>query len=726
MSKKLICLVSFVLALGIFLTSAAQAGLVGWWRFEEGSGNIANDSSGNGHHGTILGTPEWVSGPEGFGGALAFNPDRCTGVDCGIFDPTNGTGQFTVTFWAFWDGTGTFQHFFTKSNGWGQYTMMFQIELWGAHANPENTDRVGISYEHNPNQCCPPFSVMPKNEWVHLAFTFDGINATAFLNGVDKDGPKPFSIGPNVNAMVELGYTSTRSGPANRTLHGKLDEVRIYDRPLSEQEVRTAMVGGEIQGGPAALPKPGNRAIEVGQDAVLSWMAGDYAVTHDVYFGTVFDDVNNASRDNDPNGVLVSKNQKKTTYEPPGLLEFGQTYYWRVDEFNDLNPNSPWKGNVWSFQVINYFIVDVFESYNDLDPADPASNRIFLTWIDGYGQPTNGAVVGYAEPPFCEQTIVHGGKQSMPLFYNNSGTANYSEAQRTFSPGQDWTREGVETLSIWFKGNRAYVGSFAEAPPGTYTMTASGLDIWATADEFHFAYKELSGAGTIIAKVESLTNTDPFAKAGVMIRDTLDAGSKYAGVFVTPANGVRFQYRPAADTITRREFVEGITAPQWVRLERTGGGLVRAFYSADGTAWKLLNMTIVSMDMPVYIGLAVTSHNVDATCEAKFSNVSFPNTTVGPQWADQDVGMLSNEAEPMYVTVGDGSGKKATVYHADLIASQIGEWTEWNIPLMDLSNQGVVLTDVTKLAIGLGGAENPEPGGSGLMYFDDIRLYLPR
>jgi len=174
MSKKLICLVSFVLALGIFLTSAAQAGLVGWWRFEEGSGNIANDSSGNGHHGTILGTPEWVSGPEGFGGALAFNPDRCTGVDCGIFDPTNGTGQFTIALWAFWDGTGTFQHFLTKSSGWGATTMMFQFELWGAHTNATYTDRVGVSYEPAGSV---PFSIMPKNEWVHLALTFDGSNA---------------------------------------------------------------------------------------------------------------------------------------------------------------------------------------------------------------------------------------------------------------------------------------------------------------------------------------------------------------------------------------------------------------------------------------------------------------------------------------------------------------------------------------------------------------------
>jgi hypothetical protein len=723
MSKKLICLACLVLALGMVLASVAQAGLVGWWRFEEGSGDIANDSSGNGHHGTLLGTPEWVDGPEGFGGALAFSQTGLSRMECGTFDPTNGTGQFTIAFWAFWDGTGTFQHFFTKkSTVWSTDGMMFQVELWGAHANPLDTDRVGVSYEANPDRCCRRFSIMPTNEWVHLAFTFDGINARVYLNGVDEVGPRAFSIGPDVDATVYVGGSIPSEG---RTFQGTLDEIRVYDRPLSEQEVQTVIVGGEIETGTAALPQPGNRATEVRQDAVLGWTAGDYADTHDVYFGTVFDDVNDASRDNDPKSVLVSQNQAETIYEPPGLLEFGQTYYWRVDEFNDLHPKSPWKGNVWSFMVIDYSMVDDFESFNDLDPTDPNSNRIFQTWIDGLDQPTNGAIVGYAEPPFAEQSIVHGGNQSMPLFYDNSDTVNYSEVQRTFSPVEDWTREGVETLSLWFRGNRAYVGSFVEAPPGTYTMTASGEDIWDEADEFHFAYKELSGAGAIIAKVESLENTDPWAKAGVMIRDTLEPDSRNVALLVTPENGVRFQYRGTAGTITRRYFAEGITAPQWVRLERTTGGLVRAFYSADGTAWTLLNMAVVSMNMPVYIGLAVTSHNVDATCEAKFSSVSFPDTSVGPQWTDQDVGMLSNVSEPMYVTVGDGSGTAATVYHADPNASQIGDWTEWNIPLTDFSNAGVVLTDVSELAIGFGDNSNPQPGGSGLVYFDDIRLYLP-
>jgi hypothetical protein len=144
MFRKLIYLTSFlpwlawrsqvatgVLVLALVLTSAAKADLVGWWRFNEGSGDTANDSSGNDHHGTLLGTPEWVIGPPGFGGAISFQEDKCTGIDCGNFDPTNGTGQFTIALWAYWDGTGTFQHFFTKSAGYGADTMMFQVELWG-------------------------------------------------------------------------------------------------------------------------------------------------------------------------------------------------------------------------------------------------------------------------------------------------------------------------------------------------------------------------------------------------------------------------------------------------------------------------------------------------------------------------------------------------------------------------------------------------------------------
>ncbi len=717
MSEKLNYVFPFVLVLGMVLTSTAKADLVAWWRFNEGAGDIAMDSSGNNHDGTLLGTPEWVLGPPGFGGAIAFNPDICIGMDCGIFDPTNGTGQFTVALWAFWDGTMTteVQHFLTKSAGWAADTMMFQFELWGGHSSADYTDRVGVSYQPVGSI---PFSIMPKNEWVHLAMTFDGTNAVLYLNGVDEEGPKPFSIGPDVEAQIEIGYNSNRPNVFDRTFHGSLDEVRIYDYALTEAEIQAIMKGGEKI--PYALgPTPSDGAIHQDMGVSLSWRAGDFAVSHDVYFGENFDDVNEASRTN-PLDVLVSQNQEDTTYAPPGPLEFAQRYYWRVDEFNDAEPNSPWKGNTWSFTVIDHFVVDDFEDYTDFSP-----NIIYEAWLDGWEVEANGSTVGYPNPPATEQNIVHGGKQSMPFFYDNSGTANYSEAQRSFSPAQDWTSEGVGVLSVWFRGHPAYVSGFTEDPTGTYTMVASGTDIWDNSDEFHFAFKQVSGASAIIAKVESLDNTDPFAKAGVMIRDTLEPGSRNVALFITPENGVRFQFRNTTGGITDRSFEEGITAPQWLKLERTVGGLVRAYYSADGNTWTQLNLTTVAMNTPMYIGLALTSHNTELTCEAKFSNVSFPDMSVEPQWTDQDVGMLSNEAELMYVTVEDGSGTAATVYHDDSNAVLIDLWTEWNIDLQAFADQGVVLIDVSKLFIGFGVKENPQPGGSGTMFFDDIRLYRP-
>ncbi|MBL7186255.1 MAG: hypothetical protein ISS70_07995 [Phycisphaerae bacterium] len=462
--------------------------------------------------------------------------------------------------------------------------------------------------------------------------------------------------------------------------------------------------------------RPRNGATDVPQDTVLTWTPGAFADKHDVYFGTVLEDVNDADRAN-PLNVLVSQDQTAGRYDPEGLLDFGQTYHWRIDEINDLDPNSPWKGGVHSFAVIDHFVVDGFEDYNDYPPYE-----IYSTWADGYQDPTNGSQVGNLAPPIAETTIIHGGKQAMPFFYDNGGAASHSESVRAFSPAEDWTREGVNELSLWFKGNQAYVGSFVESPALTYTMTASGTDIWDAADEFHFAFKELTGAGTIVARVDSVENTNGFAKAGVMIRDTLDADSANASLLITPENGVRFQFRNSTGGITDRFFVEGIVAPHWVKLERTVGGLVRAYYSADGVAWTQLDLTTIPMNAPMYIGLAVTSHDAALTCEAKFSNVSFPDTNVDLlQWTDQDIGMISNQAQPMYVAVSNADGTTGTVYHDDPGAALIDAWTEWNINLDDFAGQGVDLTAVDAIAIGLG---EGGPGGAGTMFFDDIRLYL--
>jgi len=135
-------------------------------------------------------------------------------------------------------------------------------------------------------------------------------------------------------------------------------------------------------------------------------------------------------------------------------LPWDSTYYWRVDEVNNANANSPWKGPLWSFTTGQYLLVEDFESYNDIDPPAAGSNRIFDKWIDGFGTTTNGALVGNNLPPYAERTIIHSGAQSMPLSYDNN--LKFSEATMTLTGvARDWTREGVANLSLWFRGAAA-------------------------------------------------------------------------------------------------------------------------------------------------------------------------------------------------------------------------------------------------------------------------------
>ncbi len=480
----------------------------------------------------------------------------------------------------------------------------------------------------------------------------------------------------------------------------------------------------------ARSPRPKDGAIVGIADATsLSWTAGQTATSHDVYFGDNFEDVN-AADTTDVTGIYRGR-QDVSGYIFPKALEWGATYYWRIDEIEA--DNALHIGPVWSFAVADYLLIDDFEDYNT------GENQIWYAWKDGVGyawhpaEPpyagngTGSAVGDETTDSYTEETIVHEGEQAMPYFYDNNkqGCLNYSEAQMTLSYPRDWTEQGVEVLSLWFRGYPLYVGGFVEAPAGTYTMTASGVDIWDMSDEFHFAYKELSGACAIVAKVESVANTNDWAKAGVMIRDALEADSRHAMIAITPGNGVWFGWRETAGDISFSTKQADITAPQWVKLERTIGGLVRAYYSADGDMWTQLDIASVMMDMPVYIGLALTSHNPDATCEAVFSNVSFPDTDVGPQWTDQDVGIIGNEPEPMYITLANSDGTSATVVHPDPNAVLMKDWTQWNINLKSFGDAGVNLTDVNSISIGFGDKADPQPGGSGKMYFDDIRLYRP-
>ena len=505
-------------------------------------------------------------------------------------------------------------------------------------------------------------------------------------------------------------------------------ELRWESPSTPKQLIPQAALAPPIK---ASSPNPRNGATGVKQTPVLKWGAGDYAVSHEVYFSTDEEAVKNATTASpEYKGTKVLGSE---SYDP-GKLAWATTYYWRVDEVNSVNPDSPWIGSIWSFTTGDFLVVDNFEDY------DAGDNQIWFAWNDGLGAGTpgtpgyipgngTGSMVGDdTKATYTEDNIVHSGAQSMPYWYNNNkqGFANYSEAVKTLSATRDWTEEGVTELSLWFRGLPGSVGSFIEGPVGTYTITGSGTDIWNNADEFHYAYKTLTGVGSIVARVQSVDNTNNWAKAGVMIRQSLEPGSMHATMVVTPAQGISFQRRNFTDDVSSDTTTGGIKAPYWVKIERDLAGNFTASGSTNGTTWTVQGTENIQMGANVYIGLAVTSHDAALTCQAVFTNVTTTGM-VGPQWANQDIGILSNDAEPLYVTVSNSTGTPAIVVHDDPAASQINTWTEWVIPLQTFADQGIVLTNVDRIAIGLGTKGNMTiPRGSGKMYIDDIRLYRSR
>ncbi len=454
----------------------------------------------------------------------------------------------------------------------------------------------------------------------------------------------------------------------------------------------------------AREPEPADGASDVDPATALSWRAGREADVHEIYLGT------------DANDLTPAGTESEARFVPDDLA-FGGTYYWQVVEVNEADEVSAWASEVWSFSTTEYVLIDGFETYDDdLD----AGTTIFDTWLDGWVNET-GSTVGYFEAPFAEKTIVRSGSQSMPLQYDNSVAPFYSEAERNFDSPQDWTGHGADTLVLYVRGNGP---DFVETTDGEIVMSAIGTDIWDTADQFRYAYKNLAGDGSIVVRVDSLINSNEWAKAGVMIRETLEPGSQHAFVAMTPtpSHGISFQRRPVAGQASANTDVADIEIPHWVKLTRTGN-LFTAQQSVDGVTWVDITPTApveIQMASSVYIGLALTSHSATVPTTAEFSNVSMTGAVSG-EWQTGDIGTaqpMGNSSEAMYVTIEDSAGKSATVTNADEAITVRPSWQSWLIPYSDLS--GVNLGRVERMIIGVGSATSPTAGGTGTVYIDDV------
>ena len=308
MSKRFIYLFPFFLVLGLALTSAVEAAdpsLVGWWRFDEGSGSVATDSSGNGLDGTIEGAT-WTAGQSG--SALEFD-----GTDDAVRIPEFATGEAqTITAWIKIDSVSGGQK--QMFNGNGPPHMNFELAT-GAIEGRVYTGSSNITLT-GPE--------VPVGDWTHVAWAYDhpGNRSELFIDGLSVAlGEETAPLAHTSPSVIGRHPTSTTA-----TFLGVIDDVHIYSRALIEAEIQQVMTGAPP--GSASNPSPANEATDVPRDVVLSWEPGEFAAPtngHKVYFGENFDDVNDAT-----GGVA----QTAAGYTPAQRLDFSKTYYWRVDEVN--------------------------------------------------------------------------------------------------------------------------------------------------------------------------------------------------------------------------------------------------------------------------------------------------------------------------------------------------------------------------------------------------------
>ncbi len=324
MCRRLALLASFAFLLSVVLTSglsAADPDLVGWWKLD---GDTTDSSDGN--NGTIVGTPQWVAGYRG-GGVQLGGADYITlGSLPGL---PSGTSARSLCGWA-------------KPNALD--TAWETIVAYGSPASgqvislvTQNNTLIGSAWGNDISNT----KVWVAGEWQHATVTYDGTTASLYHNGIlVASGAKSWSL------VLKEGLIGSQVGAPNALFKGVIDDVRIYRRALTESEIQQIMQGAPV----ATQPRPADKATDVPMDADLSWTPGPFAQTHNVYCGTVKADVNNASAAN-PLGILVSRGQTATTYTPTTPLQYGQTYYWRVDEVNAPPDATVFKGEVWSFTV---------------------------------------------------------------------------------------------------------------------------------------------------------------------------------------------------------------------------------------------------------------------------------------------------------------------------------------------------------------------------------------
>ena len=742
----LICAALF----GVLATQAMAAGPepVVYYPFNQLAGTVV-DASGNGNDGTPNGGLELIAA--GYAGACySFNGD-----DAYVELTRPIQDDFSLVAWIKTDVDGAAGTQAYSGNG------LFWSDVAGT-ANDFVMAVLGTKLSFfcgNPDTSVNSDGDIVTGEWVHVAGVRDITAGTisVFIDGVLDNSVAHSNTGALDAQELFVVGANTLDG---RYYEGLMDEVKVYDVALTEAQVAASM---RTTVGIASEPSPESEQTDVPRDVVLGWVAGEFAATHDVYFGTSFDDVNNAGRSN-ALGVLASQGQAGTSFDPEGLFEFGLTYYWRVDEVNAAPDNAIYKGDVWSFTVepIAYPIENIIASSNGSSEPDSGPEKT----VDGSGLNADdqhstvnadmwAATTGGAEPVYIEYEFdkVYKLYELYVWNYNVQFEAllgfGFKDVTIEYSlDGAEWTvLKDVQFAQATARAD--YVANTAvdlEGVGAKYVrLTAnSGYGMMGTygLSEVRFLYTpvlarepEPADGATDVA-VDTLLDWRAGREAA--------AHEVYLGTDAEALNSV--------STVTASEYAPGalgLDAMYYWQINEvndTTGTWTGDLWSFTTQPYLVIDdfesytddegsriyeiwqdgwvndtgATVGYMDAPFAEQSIV--HGGSQAMPLFYDNVggissSEADLTLSPaqNWTQSDVtalvvyfyGDLENDAAEVYVKI---NGTKVTGGGStDMVL-----WKQW---IIDLASTGANLQNVTSVTIGVEGS------GSGVIYVDDVRLY---
>ncbi len=721
MFRRLICLACFVLVLG--LIGNVSAGLLGHWEFDDGSGTTAQDSSGNGHAGTLLGDPQWVAGVIG-SGTLSF--DGSDGlVEVGHDETFSVEDALTIITWVKLNDLSTYYFLVCKQpsgtardNYPGNYEFRTESGTGDLQFGHQETEGEQYTFYNSTTS-------LTAGQWYHVAVVVTkGKSVDFYIDGMPAgSATQTANFGVLNEEPVRIG--GRKDGYS--FFNGFLDDVYIYDQAMTASQVQKHFEGFPPSFTVAQNPDPADGVLHKDTWVTLSWSPGESAASHDVYLGDNFDDVDHGVAD------VFRGNQGGTFYVagfpgfayPDGLVP-GTTYYWRIDEV-EADGTTIYKGNIWSFSI------PPKTAYNP-DPADGAEvedpEAVKLTWAQGFGAKLHTIYFG---DDFDDVHSAAGGAPQGITIYNPGPL----ELRKVYY----WRIDEFDATAT-YKGDVwsfTTPGAIGEPQPvkGAVDIGMNAILSWSPADnavshEIYLGMDETTVRHADKGSTEykgSKTLGEESYDPGLLEPDTTyywrvdevdDQGNASKGPVWNFTTG-HFLIVDDFESYTDDDAAGEAIWQSWI----DGFGIADNGAQVGNLMPPYAEQEIIhggSQSMPlIYMNTDGVTNS-----EASRTLTNVRDWTIGTVsalviWFR---GRVDNAAEPLYAGIANTGGSLVIVPHDDVNAARSRGWTRWEIPLHDFADQGINLTNVDKIAIGLGTQGNSAaPGGSGKVHIDDVSLY---